>query len=241
MSTRDVAVYAGTAMAAVPGPVLWGMVAAGAIDPFLASYIMVVGVCVGFVTLLIGPWLDVGAGRDPSRQARLTDMLILWTMASTCAQLGWELPFSLLSTRLVGVTEHDTWAWLFWAYGIADTRYLIADPFTVVMEGFTSIVGGPLEIVTIVLMTRGRLREAALLGLAIAATQWYGTVLYFGIEAFAGFQHVNFAVFWDWGLKFLFLNALWLVMPLVQGWAALQVLSGRVEADAEVRLARAAK
>lgn len=212
-------------MAALPGPILWGLVAAGRVDPHLASYVMVVGVCAGFVTVLAAPWLDVGPGRDASPQARLTDMLILWTLASTCAQLGWELPFSLLSSRLVGVTEHDTWAWLFWAYGVADTRYLTADPFTVIMEGFTSMVGGPLEIYTVLLVLRGELRRAAILGLVIAATQWYGCVLYFGIEAFAGFPHVAFDVFWDWGLKFLFLNALWLVMPLVQGWAALQVLA----------------
>lgn len=239
MSTRDLVVRTGAALAAIPGPVLWGLVIAGAVDPFLASYVMVVGVCVGFVMVLVGPWLDTGQPTTP--QERMLDMLLLWTICSTCAQLGWELPFSLLSGWLVGVTEHDTWAWLFWAYGVADARYLIADPFTVVMEGFTSMVGGPLEIVTIWLMLRRRLREAALLGLGVAVTQWYGCVLYFGIEAYAGFVHVNFSVFWDWALKFAFLNALWLIMPMVQAWAALQVLQERGSEAELAGLARAAK
>ena len=42
--------------------------------------------------------------------------------------------------------------------------------------------------------------------------------------AFTGFAHINFDVFFDWGLKFVFLNGLWLVMPVVQVWAALKFL-----------------
>ncbi|MCB9663763.1 MAG: hypothetical protein H6732_06605 [Alphaproteobacteria bacterium] len=227
MSGRDLLVRGGALLAAVPGPVLWGCVAAGLVDPYTASYVMVVGVVVGFFCVLAGPWAGLGEGRDGSREARLLDMLVLWTIMSTCAQLGWELPFALLSSWLVGVTEHDTWAWLWWAYGIADSRYVIADPFVVVMEGFTSMVGGPLEVWTILLVRRGNLRKAALVGLCVAATQWYGTVLYFGIELFEGLVHVNTANPFDFWLKFLVLNALWLVMPLVQGFAAVTVLTRR--------------
>lgn len=207
------------------------MVAAEAIDPFIASYIMVVGVVLGFLLIIGAPWLHAGDRHDGSKQARMLDMLVLWTICSTCAQLGWELPFALMSQQLVGVTEHDTWAWLFWAYGIADSRYIIADPFVVVMEGFTSAVGGPLEVWTLLLVHRRELKKAALVGLCIAATQWYGTVLYFGIEVFEGLVHINTGNFFDFWLKFLVLNGLWMVMPLLQISASIGVLTGRVDLD----------
>jgi hypothetical protein len=231
MSQRDLLVWSGTFLAAVPGPLMWAGVATGLVNPYTGSYVMVVGVVLGFFLILAGPWAGTGDRHDGSRRARLTDMLVLWTICSTAAQLGWELPFALMSSWLVGVTEHDTWAWLWWAYGVADTRYLIADPFVVVMEGFTSMVGGPLEIWTLLLVSRGQLRKAALVGLCVAATQWYGTVLYFGIELYEGLAHINTANFFDFWLKFLILNALWLVMPLVQVGAAIAVLTGAVEEE----------
>jgi hypothetical protein len=229
MTQRDLLVRTGAVLAALPGPLLWAGVVAGLVDPYTSSYVMVVGVVLGFFLILAAPWTHTGDQHDGSRRARLTDMLVLWTVCSTTAQLGWELPFALLSGWLVGVTEHDTWAWLWWAYGIADTRYLIADPFVVVMEGFTSMVGGPLEIWTLLLLRQGRLRTAALVGLCVAATQWYGTVLYFGIELFTGLEQVNTENFFDLWLKFFVLNALWLVMPLVQIGAAIAVLTGAVD------------
>ncbi len=232
MTPRDLSVRTGAALAALPGPTLWALVAAGVVDPYAASYAMVVGVVLGFGLIIAGPWLRAGDRHDGSTQARMLDMLVLWTVCSTCAQLGWELPFALMSQHLVGVTEHDTWAWMFWAYGIADSRYIIADPFVVVMEGFTSLVGGPLEIWTLLLIHQRQLKKAALVGLCIAATQWYGTVLYFGIELFEGLVHINRDSFFDFWLKFLVLNALWLVMPLFQAAASIGVLTGRVDVDA---------
>lgn len=220
MTARDTLVRVGAALACVPGPAAWAGVALGVVDPHVGSYVMVVGVCLGFVLMLAGPWV----GGDATPRQRLTDTLVLWTLMSAGAQLGWELPFSLLHRQLVGVTEHDTWAWLFWAYGVADSRYLIADPFVVVMEGFTSLVGGPIELYTVWLVSKGHLRAAARWAVLVGATQWYGDILYFGVEAFTGFAHINFDVFFDWALKFAFLNGIWLVMPVVQVWAALRVL-----------------
>ncbi|MGM0577618.1 MAG: EXPERA domain-containing protein [Myxococcota bacterium] len=227
LSIRDRVVWLSAASAALPGPVCWGLVAADAADPYTASYAMVVGVVAGFLGLMAAPWLPNG-DRDGSRSARLVDMLVLWTIASACAQLGWELPFALMHESIEGVTAQDTWAWIFWAYGIADARYLIADPFVVIMEGFTSLLGGPLELWAIWLLARERVRAAALVALVVGATQWYGTVLYFGVEVFQGLAHVNTANFFDFWLKFLVLNGFWLVMPLVQCWAAVAVLTDRV-------------
>jgi len=231
MSPRDIAIWGGTLLATVPGPLMWGLVALGKYDPYQASYIMSVLLVVGLLLIVAGPWLPAGDKHDGSTKSRLLDLVIVWTIASTCAQVGWELPFVLLNKALVGVTEEDTWAWLWWAYGIADSRYLISDPFVVVMEGVTSMLGGPLEIWTVFLLRQKRWRLAAIVGLCIAATQWYGTVLYFGTELFVGLKHVNTEVFVDFWFKFLALNALWMVLPLVQGWVSIRMLMGDWDAE----------
>jgi cholestenol delta-isomerase len=184
---------------------------------------MAVCVTVGLYAVVAAPFLPNGE-RPKDRTSRLLDLLLVWTTASAVAQLCWELPFAVLHRWLDGATAADRWAWLWWAYGVADSRYVIADPFVVCMEGFTAAVGGPIELWCIVQMSKGRYREAALATILVGATQWYGTVLYFGIEAFTGFAHVNTASFLDWGLKFFALNALWLVLPIAQVSTAIRQL-----------------
>lgn len=212
-----------TFLGTVPGGLFWLAVVMGWVDPMLASRIMAVCVFIGLSGVVIAPWLPTGD--DRSTRDRIADLLFVWTAGSAVAQLSWELPFALLSPWLVGVTADDTWAWLWWAYGNADSRYLIADPFTVIMEGFTGLVGGPIEIYALWLVRQGQLRKAAVCGVFLGFTQWYGAVLYFGIELFTGLAHINTANPIDLWIKFVGLNAFWLVLPLVQAWASVRVLT----------------
>jgi cholestenol delta-isomerase len=221
---RTPVLRASSALATLPGGLLWGAVALGWIDPLLASRVMATCVFIGLSGVILAPWLSVG-DRDASTRARLIDLLVVWTAASAGAQLLWELPFALLHPWLVGVTAEDTWAWLFWAYGNADSRYLIADPFVVCMEGFTSAVGGPLELYALWLVRKGRMVDAARLAVLLGATQWYGAVLYFGIEVFEGLPHIHTGNLIDFGIKFFALNAFWLVMPILQVWAGMKVIA----------------
>jgi len=213
----------GALSATLSGVVCFLGVLAGVFDPHRASYAMALCVFFGLLAVLASPFLP-RAGGPRARAVQVAELLWIWTIASTCAQLGWEAPFVALSHWLDGVTAADTWAWLFWAYGVADSRYIIADPFIVCMEGVTAYVGGPAEIWTLVLFRRGQLQRAARWGLVIAATQLYGTLLYFGIEALDGFAHINIGHPVDLWVKFLGLNALWIVLPALSMWACLHVL-----------------
>lgn len=220
MLTRERLLYPSVALASIPGPVLWGMVALGWIAPYPASHLMAVGVLFGLIGVVIAPWLT----GDRPLEARMADMLMLWTMASATAQLGWELPYVLLHSWIVGVTEADTWAWMFWAYGVADARYLIGDPFVVVMEGVTALLGGPLELWAVYAWKAGRVRAAVGAMIVIGATQWYGGLLYFGLEIYSGLAHINTAHPIDLWVKFVALNGLWLVMPVFQVMCGLRAL-----------------
>ena len=59
MSQRNLSVWAGALLAALPGPLLWALVAMGRMDPFLGSYIMVICVVIGIALVLLGPWLKL--------------------------------------------------------------------------------------------------------------------------------------------------------------------------------------
>ncbi len=181
------------------------------VDPHPASDVAALGPLIGILGTIATPFLPL-AGRGMARRDRIIDLLVLWTWASVFAQFGWELPFVLLSPWLKGATAADHHFFLFWAYGVADQRYLIADPFTVCMEGVTSIVGGPLQLLGLWWWKHGKWRQAAALGIVVSATQFYGTVLFFGIEALEHFQHVGSGLF-GICIKFVGLNIIWGLMP----------------------------
>ena len=102
MTARDTLVRVGAALACVPGPAAWAGVALGVVDPHVGSYVMVVGVCLGFVLMLAGPWV----GGDATPRQRLTDTLVLWTLMSAGAQLGFVLgPVSGLASYLAIPTQ----------------------------------------------------------------------------------------------------------------------------------------
>jgi hypothetical protein len=190
------------------------LVGLGGIDPYTAGDAAALCIFAGIVGVLATPFLPT-ADRAPTRRERVLQLVVVWTWASTIAQLGWELPFVVLSRWLRGAGAGDHALFLWWTYGVADARYLLADPFVVFMEGVTALVGAPLEILALVLYYRGRLRPAALVAVIVAVTQLYGTVLYFGTEALAGFGHIDFGNPVNLWVKFIGLNALWLVMPAV--------------------------
>ncbi len=187
------------------------LVMMGQADPYAASDVAGFGPLLGILGTIAVPFLPL-KDRGATPKARIIDLLLLWTWASVFAQLGWELPFVLLSPWVKGATAADHHFFLFWAYGIADQRYLIADPFTVCMEGVTSIVGGPLQLYMLSCFKRGLWRKAAILGIIVSATQFYGTILFFGIEALEHFRHVGPGLV-NILVKFVGLNAIWLVLP----------------------------
>lgn len=99
-------------------------------------------------------------------------------------------------------------------YSKGDSRYIIGDNFTVCMETITACLWGPLSLwVVIAFLRQQPLRFV--LQLVVSVGQIYGDVLYFLTEHRDGFQHGEFGhplYFWFY---FVFLNALWLVLPAV--------------------------
>ena len=89
-----------------------------------------------------------------------------------------------------------------------------SDTFTVCMESITCFVDGPLAFLAVYAFIRNRpYRHIAQLTLSLF--QLYGDVLYFLTELKDGFPHGQMwhpQYFWFY---FVFMNSLWIIIPLV--------------------------
>lgn len=120
---------------------------------------------------------------------------------------GW---FSLYHEDLLGDQAFLSQLWKEYAKG--DSRYLLNDNFMICMETITSCLWGPFSIWVVVAFLRQQPLRFVL-QLVVSVGQIYGDVLYFLIEYRDGFQHGELGhplYFWFY---FVFMNALWLVLP----------------------------
>ncbi|XP_029993754.1 3-beta-hydroxysteroid-Delta(8),Delta(7)-isomerase [Sphaeramia orbicularis] len=108
-------------------------------------------------------------------------------------------------------------------YSKGDSRYVIADNFTVCMETVTACLWGPFSFWAVfAFLTNKPYRYV--LQLIISLGQLYGAVLYFFTEHRDGYAHSELGhpiYFWFY---FVFLNVLWIVIPLmliVDAWRQL--------------------
>ncbi|XP_069319158.1 3-beta-hydroxysteroid-Delta(8),Delta(7)-isomerase [Eulemur rufifrons] len=120
---------------------------------------------------------------------------------------GW---FSLYHKDLLGDQAFLSQLWKEYAKG--DSRYILADNFTVCMETVTAFLWGPLSLWVVIAFLRHQPLRFVL-QFVVSMGQMYGDVLYFLTEYRDGFQHGELGhplYFWFY---FVFLNTLWLVVP----------------------------
>ena len=120
---------------------------------------------------------------------------------------GW---FSLYHADLLGDQAILSQLWKEYAKG--DSRYILNDNFMICMETVTAYLWGPLSLWVVIAFLRHQPLRF-ILQLVVSVGQVYGDVLYFLTEYRDGFQHGELGhplYFWFY---FVFLNALWLVLP----------------------------
>ncbi|XP_038604138.1 3-beta-hydroxysteroid-Delta(8),Delta(7)-isomerase [Tachyglossus aculeatus] len=158
-------------------------------------------------------WLLAGWRGAAAAPVGFRRRLVLGWFAS-CAFIhlvieGW---FSLYHQDIPGDRSFLSQLWK--EYSKGDSRYITADNFTVCMETVTALTWGPLSLWAVVAFLR-RHPQRFLLQLVISLGQIYGDVLYFSTEYRDGFRHSEWGhpiYFWFY---FVFLNALWIVIPAV--------------------------
>ncbi|XP_042525160.1 3-beta-hydroxysteroid-Delta(8),Delta(7)-isomerase [Dipodomys spectabilis] len=120
---------------------------------------------------------------------------------------GW---FSFYNKTLL--TDQAFLSQLWKEYSKGDSRYIICDNFIVCMETITASMWGPLSLWAVIAFLRQQ-PVRYVLQLMVSLGQIYGDVLYFMTEYRDEFQHSEMGhpvYFWFY---FVFMNALWLVIP----------------------------
>lgn len=155
-----------------------------------------------------------------TRYERLQATVLPFVICSYATHLTWELGWLVLHGPIA--RAHDAaWAYPWWAYiDGGDTRYLNPDPHFLMVE-VLSVVNGCVGLTGLLLLRRSRFTDhrGTLLVMSTAVTHTVLTWYYYGSEIIGGFPSVDTSSALDLGVKFILLNAPWLIAPwLVLAW-----------------------
>ncbi len=191
-------------------------------DPVTSSNIASTILIISLLALLLSPWFYSKEG-NRTRAEKLITICSIWLLISGIAHVTWELSWCFVHPYLHNVTEKDKWAWIWWAYGVADHRYLISDSATVILEWVTATIGGPLTLYAFYLLKKNY-RKAGLCILVTSLMDLYGAVVFFGTEVLNGFPNIDTEHFVNFWIKFWGLNSLWVFFSIFCIYVAISLL-----------------
>ena len=156
-------------------------------------------------------------GENRSRLDRAAELTLFYLPYTAFSQIGYELMF-LIGSPLGwwGPTSDPGFKWLWWQYGLADTRYTSGNPWTFGLE----IVGVTTGVIVIIMWSRliradlpaeSRIRclWVAFAGIAVLMSS---TAVYFLSEVGAGFNDIGQGAY-GLGFKFFAENIPFMVLP----------------------------
>lgn len=167
-------------------------------------------------------------GEQRTNLEKMSEFGFLWLFISGVTQTTWELPWFILDTTglIHNITAEDTWAWMWWVYGSADTRYITSNPTIAGLE-FMAGFSGPLELYGWWLYTYGKTSRQKIAGawwaLVIGVGLTYLTGVFFVAEWHVDWVNIQQGAMGFW-LKFVGLNIPWLIAPIVTIPAAIYEL-----------------
>ncbi|KKY15818.1 putative ebp domain-containing protein [Diplodia seriata] len=130
--------------------------------------------------------------------------------------LWFVLSFFVYNFRRLGGSQH-LFGQLWKEYALSDSRYLTQDPFVLCMETITAVCWGPLSfVIAHMITTQHPLRYP--LQAIVSLGQLYGDVLYYATAMFDHYlTNLNYSrpesyYFWFY---FVFMNAFWVVIPII--------------------------
>ncbi len=192
-------------------------VAAGLIEPTFTSDV-VANLLFGVPVLVLPVVLLWDApGENRSRLERSAELTLFYLPYTAASQIGYELVF--LIGHPLGwwtPTTDPGWKWLWWQYGLADTRYASGNPWTFGLEVVGVLTGVTVFAVwtrlirtDLALESRIRCLWLAFAGVAILMSS---TAVYFISEVGAGFADIGQGAFGLW-FKFVGENVPFIVLP----------------------------
>lgn len=204
----------------LPG-ICMAVVFAGVADPLLVSNIALPTVLSCWILALATPLVMSSAA---SKEARFTAFVLTWSAIAIFFPLCWDLPWAIFHDWVNGATAADVEKWYFWAYAVADTRFLNSDPVMVCVEYWSGIIGC-IEIYFLLSFLKGHLDKAYRAFLIAGVLQFYGCTVFFGVEAQYGFANIRPDLVSY--IKFFGMNGMWMVVPAISGYLLTKLLNNK--------------
>jgi hypothetical protein len=200
----------------VPG-VSYALVLTGAVDPLRASDVAL-PTLIGLWTLALATPFVVRS--DASRHERFTAFILAWLAVAIVFPLIWDLPWALVHGWVDGATAEDRVKWFFWAYAVADTRFLKSDPVMIWVEYCSGLIAF-LQIYALHRLWRGDVARACDVSIGASLLAIYGCGVLFGVEVLEGMDDIrpdalSYIKFWG-------LNGTWVVVPPIAGFLFLEL------------------
>jgi hypothetical protein len=179
-------------------------------------------------------------GEQRSRLQLAAELTLIYIPLTAGSQLTYELPFLLGHPFGLWVPKADPgWQWLWWQYGLADTRYRSNDPWIFGLEFAAVLVGIMLTIAWLRLLRKDLPDESRIKSLWLVffgiAVLLAGTTVYYVTEIRAGFNDIGQGAYGLW-FKLVGENVPYIILPVFVLYAVyLQVdhLTRRVGRKAE--------
>jgi hypothetical protein len=156
-------------------------------------------------------------GENRSRLDKAAELTLFYLPYTAFSQIGYELVF-LIGSPLGWwkPTTDPGFKWLWWQYGLADTRYVSGNPWTFGLEvvGVTTgiiVIAAWSRLVRRKLPTESRIR-CLWVAFACCAVLMSSTAVYFLSEVGAGFDDIGQGAFGFW-FKFIAENIPFMVLP----------------------------
>lgn len=156
-------------------------------------------------------------GENRSQLDKAAELTLFYLPYTAASQIGYELVF--LIGHPLGwwtPTSDPGWKWLWWQYGLADTRYASGNPWTFGLEVVGVLTGTTVFVVWTRLIRRDMSPESRIrclwLAFAGVAILMSSTAVYFLSEVGAGFSDIGQGGFGLW-FKFLGENIPFIVLP----------------------------
>jgi hypothetical protein len=194
-------------------------VSVGFIEPTFTTDV-VVNLIFGIPVLLLPLVILWNApGEKRSRLDKAAELTLFYLPYTAGSQIGYELVFLIgHPLGLWAPTADPGWKWLWWQYGLADTRYTSGNPWVLGLEIVGVVTGVTVFAVWTQLIrpdlpdeTRIRRLWLAFAGVAVLMSS---TAVYFISEVGAGFTDIGQGAF-GLGFKFIGENVPFIVLPPV--------------------------
>lgn len=187
-------------------------------DPYTMSNIALPTVLASWIIALLTAlfW----PSQDATKAMRFTAFVVTWSFIAIFFPLSWDLPWAILHEWVNGATAEDKHKWYFWAYAVADTRFLRSDPVMICVEYWSGIIG-IIEIISLTHFVKGNLDKAYRFFVIAGCLQLYGCSVFFGMEYMHNFENIRPDIYSY--IKFFGMNGMWITVPPIAGYLFLQL------------------